>query len=96
MQMPSTLPIPDRYNKLLCGVSRQLEDLKKAVKGLVVVTPEVEEISQALLQGKVTKRSRPAYSCLMNWCATTSELVLKNLFLNLSINTPPQHLHNCH
>lgn len=44
----------NRYNSLLPGVTRQLVDLKKAVKGLVVVTPELEEISQALLQGKVT------------------------------------------
>lgn len=42
-----------RYNYLLLGVIRQLADLKKAVKGLVVVTPELEEISHALLQGKV-------------------------------------------
>lgn len=81
MQMLSTLPIPDRYNKLLNGVSRQLEDLKKAIKGLVVVTPEVEEISQALLQGKVIKRSRSGESCLINQCATTSELVSKSYFL---------------
>lgn len=47
-------PFPDRYNSLLRGVARQLGDLKKAVKGLVVVTPELEEISQALLQGKVS------------------------------------------
>lgn len=66
MQMTSTLPIYDRYNKLLHGVSRQLEDLKKAIKGLVVVTPEVEEISQALLQGKVTKLSRSGEFSLMN------------------------------
>lgn len=48
--------LPDthrRYNSLLHAVARQLADLKKAVKGLVVVTPELEEISQALLQGKV-------------------------------------------
>lgn len=42
-----------RYNTLLLAVRRQLADLKKALKGLVVVTPELEEISQALLQGKV-------------------------------------------
>lgn len=51
----SALP---RYNTLLLGVARQLADLKKAVKGLVVVTPELEEISQALLQGKV-RRAEP-------------------------------------
>lgn len=50
-----------RYNTLLLGVARQLADLKKAVKGLVVVTPELEEISQTLLQGKVryTRRYDP-------------------------------------
>lgn len=46
-------PNRTRYNSLLLGVARQLADLKRAVKGLVVVTPELEEISQALLQGKV-------------------------------------------
>lgn len=49
-----------RYNTLLRGVARQLADLKKAVKGLVVVTPELEDISQALLQGKVRQTWRSA------------------------------------
>lgn len=45
-----------RYNTLLMAVARQLAALKKAVKGLVVVTPELEDISQALLQGKVREQ----------------------------------------
>lgn len=45
-----------RYNTLLVAVAKQLAALKKAVKGLVVVTPELEDISQALLQGKVREQ----------------------------------------
>lgn len=43
----------DRHNTLLGTIRHQLADLKRAVRGLVIVTSELEETSQALLQGKV-------------------------------------------
>ena len=58
----------NRYNSLLHEVARQIADLKKAAKGLVVVTPELEEISQSMLQGKVRVA---VFSGLVNATAMT-------------------------
>eukprot|EP00752_Nemacystus_decipiens_P009956 g8879.t1 len=65
----------ERYNALLLGVARQLADLKKAVKGLVVVTPELEEISQALLQGKVPASWSKCYPSLKPLGAWMRDLI---------------------
>jgi dynein heavy chain len=43
----------DRYNKLLEVLHRTLDGITKAVKGLVVVTVELEEVMEALLEFRV-------------------------------------------
>jgi len=43
----------ERYNKLLKALQVSLADVQKGVQGLVVITPELESISDALLTGSV-------------------------------------------
>lgn len=45
----------ERYNKLLAAVHRMLKETKAAVAGLVIVTPELEEVIASLLEFKVPK-----------------------------------------
>lgn len=45
----------ERYNKLLGVLHRMLKDTKAAVSGLVIVTPELEEVIASLLEYRVPK-----------------------------------------
>lgn len=45
----------ERYNKLLAALHRMLKETKAAVAGLVIVTPELEEVIASLLEFKVPK-----------------------------------------
>ncbi|CAN0104252.1 unnamed protein product [Sphacelaria rigidula] len=67
----------ERYNTLLMAVARQLAALKKAVKGLVVVTPELEDISQALLQGKVPQSWSKCYPSLKPLGSWMRDLIVR-------------------
>ena len=42
----------DRYNNLLLMLHHSLKDLELGVQGLVVVTPELEDVMEALLEFK--------------------------------------------
>ena len=42
----------DRYNNLLLTLHHSLRDLELGVQGLVVVTPELEDVMEALLEFK--------------------------------------------
>ena len=42
----------DRYNNLLLTLHHSLKDLELGVQGLVVVTPELEDVMEALLEFK--------------------------------------------
>ncbi len=44
----------DRYNQLLLTLHQSLKDLELGVQGLVVVTPELEEIVASLLEFRVS------------------------------------------
>merc|ERR1712224_332581 len=45
----------ERYDKLLRVLAKQLKALELAVQGLVVVTPELEEVMESVLDYKVPK-----------------------------------------
>jgi dynein heavy chain len=52
------------YNQLIEVIQETLMNVQKAVKGLVVMSPELEEICKSILMGKVptswTKKSYPS------------------------------------
>ncbi|XP_043194572.1 dynein axonemal heavy chain 12-like isoform X3 [Amphibalanus amphitrite] len=43
----------ERFNRLISVIRTTLKNLKKAVKGLVVMSPDLEAVAQSLLVGKV-------------------------------------------
>lgn len=51
----------DRYNALLSSVSRSLRDLQKGIKGLVVISPELEEMMECLFTATVPPLWHSAY-----------------------------------
>jgi len=46
----------ERYNKLLKVLHSMLEDLKLAVQGLIIVTPDLEEVMESMLEFKVPRQ----------------------------------------
>lgn len=63
----------ERYNRLIIAISSSLSDLKKAIKGLVVMNAELEALAGSLLIGKVpeywAKRSYPSLKPLGSYMA---------------------------
>ena len=43
----------ERFNRLNSAIRSSLSNLRKAIKGLVVMNAELEDIAQSLLIGKV-------------------------------------------
>jgi dynein heavy chain len=54
----------DRYNQLLSVVMRSLRDLQKGIKGLVVISPELEEMMECLFAAAVPPAWHMAYPSL--------------------------------
>ena len=48
-----SVPQIQRYNVLLVIIRRSLEDLKKGIKGLVVMSSDLEEVFVCVLEGRV-------------------------------------------
>ncbi len=43
----------ERFNRLIAAIRTSLSNLRKAIKGLVVMNAELEDIAHSLLIGKV-------------------------------------------
>jgi dynein heavy chain len=54
----------DRYNHLLATVQRTLKDLQKGIKGLVVISSELEQMMEALFASQVPSAWQAAYPSL--------------------------------
>ncbi|OQR90219.1 dynein heavy chain [Thraustotheca clavata] len=64
----------ERYNKLLSTIKSSLVALEKGIQGLVVITPELEAIYQAMLIGAVPKAWSFCYPSLKPLGSWTMEL----------------------
>merc|ERR1712070_250512 len=65
----------DRYNALLTALHKSLTDMQLAVQGLLIVTPELEEIMDAMLNFQVPKAWGTAYPSLKPLASWTRDLM---------------------
>eukprot|EP00762_Andalucia_godoyi_P002130 ANDGO_02526.mRNA.1 Dynein-1-beta heavy chain len=77
-----------RYNKLLVAMRRSLQDILKALKGLVVMSGELEAMGTSLFNNQVPKlwssKAYPSLKLLSSW---TSDLLQRLDFINSWIQT---------
>jgi len=64
-----------RYNVVLTQIRKSLENLKKAIKGLVVMSAELEVVFTALLEGRVPKSWLSAYPSLKPLASWSRDLL---------------------
>lgn len=67
----------DRYNVLLRNMLSGVSDLKKGIKGLVVMSSELEDIFNSMLEGRVPLVWLTAYSSLKPLGSWARDLVLR-------------------
>lgn len=76
----------DRYNKLLKLIHSSMENLKKAIKGLVVMSEALEEVFKAFINNQVpqmwSSRSYPSLKSLSSW---VQDLILRLDFICVTI-----------
>ena len=66
-----------RYNQLLGVIKNSLEDLKKAILGLVVMSGDLEEAFNCIYETRVPPLWENAFSSLKPLAAWTRDLVLR-------------------
>eukprot|EP00842_Homolaphlyctis_polyrhiza_P003901 jgi/Hompol1/4511/HPOL_003669-RA len=64
-----------RYNDLLQKIRRSLEDLQNGIKGIVVMSPELEETFNSISEGKVPPLWSRTYASLKPLAAWTRDLL---------------------
>ncbi|GFS25719.1 dynein heavy chain 6, axonemal [Elysia marginata] len=73
----------DRFNKLLKVIKNSLENLKKAIKGFVVMSEELEKVYHAFLNNQVPAMwATAAYPSLKTLASWVKDLVLRCAFVN--------------
>ncbi|XP_023013028.2 dynein heavy chain at 16F isoform X2 [Leptinotarsa decemlineata] len=72
----------DRYNKLLKVIHTSMDNLKKAIKGLVVMSEALEDVFKAFMNNQVPRMwSRVAYNSLKSLGSWIRDLVLRLDFI---------------
>eukprot|EP01119_Soliformovum_irregulare_P016871 TRINITY_DN4946_c0_g1_i1.p1 TRINITY_DN4946_c0_g1~~TRINITY_DN4946_c0_g1_i1.p1 ORF type:complete len:2093 (-),score=654.99 TRINITY_DN4946_c0_g1_i1:1564-7461(-) len=66
-----------RYNKLLNEIRKSLIDLQKGIKGLIVMTPELDEAFTCLFDSKVPPLWQTAYPSLKPLAPWVHDLILR-------------------
>ncbi|XP_030749874.1 dynein heavy chain 2, axonemal [Sitophilus oryzae] len=83
----------NRYNALLSLINTSLEDLQKGIKGLVVMSSELEEIFTCIFEGRVPSTWLKAYPSLKLLGSWTRDLVARvEHFTTWSVTTHPPML----
>ncbi|KAK9882719.1 hypothetical protein WA026_022770 [Henosepilachna vigintioctopunctata] len=78
----------DRYNILLKLIHRSMIDLKKAIKGLVVMSEELEEVYKAFINNQVPNLwSRKGYNSLKSLSSWVKDLVLRLDFISIWVRS---------
>jgi dynein heavy chain len=74
----------ERFNKLLNTMHNDLKTLLKALKGLVVMSPALEEICNSLVVGKVpTSWSKVSYPSLKSLASYMTDFLERIKFLEV-------------
>ncbi|KAJ3115964.1 Dynein heavy chain 2, axonemal [Phlyctochytrium bullatum] len=66
-----------RYNSLLQLMRKSLSDLQNGIKGIVVMTPDLEETFVAIYEGRVPPSWSKAYASLKPLASWTRDLILR-------------------
>jgi dynein heavy chain len=73
----------ERYNKMVIGIAKQVKDLVLGIQGLVVITSELEEVSEYLFTGKVPLPWGKHYMSLKPLGAWVSDMMDRIEFFRL-------------
>nr|KAI8727041.1 hypothetical protein BgiMline_033964 [Biomphalaria glabrata] len=80
----------ERFNKLLIIIKTSLEQLKKAIKGFVVMSEELENVYNAFLNNHVPELwARKAYPSLKSLASWVKDLIMRCCFIDNWINNGP-------
>ena len=56
-----------RFNRLISVVRQSLQDIRKAIKGLVVMSAELEDVFDSMMVGKVSPLGAPSLRSPPPW-----------------------------
>nr|KAI8726418.1 dynein heavy chain 6; axonemal [Biomphalaria glabrata] len=80
----------ERFKKLLIIIKTSLEQLKKAIKGFVVMSEELENVYNAFLNNHVPELwARNAYPLLKSLASWVKDLIMRCCFIDNWINNGP-------